>query len=149
MEEQKKLEEYAKSVIQDTKIAQDGMLNGMMQPVYVGCNAEEGTLTISFKLYKWEMNRIGILHGGITAAAFDYTMGILARFYAESNFSPTVSLEIKYIRPVESCDTLVVKVKAISKGRKVIHLTAEGFSQETGKLAASGAGMFLVSEKRS
>ena len=149
MEEQKKLEEYAKLVVREAKTVQEGMLNGMMEPVYVGCNAEEGTLTFSFKVFKWETNRIGILHGGITAAAFDYTMGILARFYAESNFSPTVSMEIKYIRPVEPCDTLIVKAKALSKGRKVIHLTAEGISQETGKLAASGAGMFLVTEKRS
>lgn len=148
MEGQRKLEEYIKTIINEAKTVQAEMLNGMIEPSYIGCNFEEGTISLSFKVFKWETNRIGILHGGITAAAFDYTMGILARFYAESNFSPTVSLEIKYIRPVEICDTLIVKAKAISKGRKVIHATAEGISQSTGKLAASGAGIFLVSEKR-
>jgi len=148
MEEQKKLEEYARLMVRETKTVQEGMLNGMMEPAYVECNAEEGTLTFSFKLFKWETNRIGILHGGITAAAFDFTMGVLARFYAETNFSPTISLDIRYIRPIELCDTLIVKVKAVSKGKKVIHLTAEGISQVTGKIAASGAGIFLVSEKR-
>lgn len=148
MDGQRKLEEYVKSIVHEASTVQEGMLNGLMSPVYVECSNEEGTVTLSFKILKWEINRNGILHGGITAAAFDYTMGILARFYAETNFSPTVSLDIKYIRQVELCDTLIVKAKVISKGRKVIHLTVEAVSQSTGKLAASGAGIFLVAEKR-
>lgn len=149
MEGQRKLEEYIKLNVREAATVHEGRVNGLLEPVYVGCSFEEGTVTLSFKVLKWETNRIGIMHGGVTAAAFDYVMGVLARFYAETNFSPTVSLEVKYIRPVELCDTLIVKAKVISKGRKVIHVTAEGMSQSTGKIVSSGAGIFLVSEKRS
>lgn len=149
MEKQRKLEEYVKAIVYESVTVQEGMVNGMMEPRFVSCNSEEGSITLSFKVLKWETNRIGVLHGGITAAAFDYVMGILARFYAETNFCPTVSMEVKYIRQVEIGDTLIVTATATSKGRKIVHLTAEGVSQSTGKLAASGAGIFLVSEKRS
>ncbi len=148
MDGQNRLKNYGIAAVNEAATAHEGTVNGMIEPAFVDCNFEEDTITISFKIAKWETNRIGILHGGITAAAFDYTMGILARFYSETNFSPTVSLEIKYIRPVELGDTLMVKAKAISKGRKVIHLTAEGTIQSTGKIAASGASIFLVTEKR-
>ncbi len=148
MDGQKRLKNYGIASVNEAATAHEGTVNGMIEPAFVECNFEEDSITISFKIAKWETNRIGILHGGITAATFDYTMGILARFYSETTFSPTVSLEIKYIRPVELGDTLIVKARAISKGRKIIHLTAEATIQSTGKIAASGASIFLVTEKR-
>jgi len=148
MDGQKKLKDYGIAIVNEAATVHEGTVNGMIEPDFVDCNFEEDTITISFKILKWETNRIGILHGGITAVAFDYTMGILARFYSETTFSPTVSLEIKYIRPIEFGDTLIVKAKAISKGRKIIHLTAEGTLKSTGKLAASGSSIYLVTEKR-
>lgn len=148
MDGQKRLKDYGIATVNEAATVHEGKVNGMMEPAFVECNFEEDTITLSFKILKWETNRSGILHGGVTAAAFDYTMGILARFYSETTFSPTLSLEIKYIRPVELGETLIVKARAISKGRKVIHLTAEGNLQSTGKVAASGAAIFLVTEKR-
>lgn len=149
MDGQRKLEEYCKSCVREDVIRQQGSVNSMMEPDFVTCDSAEGSITLSFKVLKWETNRIGILHGGITAAAFDYATGMLARFYSETKFSPTVSMEIKYIRPVELGDTLLVKAKALSVGRKIIHLTVEGRSEATGKMAASGATIFYVNETRS
>lgn len=149
MDGQRKLEEYCKSCLRDDILRQQGTVNSMLEPDYQGCNFEEGSITLRFKVHKWETNRIGILHGGITAATFDYATGMLARFYSEEKFTPTVSMEIKYIRPVELGDTIFVKAKALSVGRKIIHLTVEARSQSTGKLAASGASLFYVNEKRS
>jgi len=148
MDGQKRLKDYGIAIVNEAATVHEGTVNGMIEPAFVECNFEEDTITISFKILKWETNRIGILHGGVTAATFDYAMGILARFYSETTFSPTVSLDMKYIRPVELGDTLIVKARAISKGRKVIHLTAEGTLQSNGKVAASGAAIFLVTEKR-
>ena len=149
MDGQKKLEDYCKSCIREDAIRQQGTVNSMMEPDYHECSFKEGSVTLSFKVLKWETNRIGILHGGIIAASFDYTTGILARFFADSKFSPTVSLEVKYIRPVELDDTILVKAKALSVGRKIIHITVEAKSQTTGKLVASGASIFYVNETRS
>lgn len=148
MDGQKRLKEYGLETVHEAATVHEGTVNGMIEPAFVDCNFEQDTITLSFKILKWETNRIGILHGGITAATFDYTMGILARFYSETAFCPTVSLEMKYIRPVELGETLIVKARAVSKGRKVIHLTAEGTLQSNGKVAASGAAIFLVTEKR-
>ncbi|MBK5247115.1 MAG: PaaI family thioesterase [Peptostreptococcaceae bacterium] len=148
MDGQRKLMDYGIATVNEAATVHEGTVNGMIEPAFMECSFEQDTITISFRILKWETNRIGILHGGITAAAFDYTMGILARFYSEMTFCPTVSLEMKYIRPVELGEVLIVKARAISKGRKVIHLTAEGTLQSNGKVAASGAAIFLVTEKR-
>ena len=149
MDGQKRLEDYCKSSVRDDVARQQGTVNSMLAPDYHSCSFEEGSVTLTFKVQKWETNRIGILHGGITAAAFDYAMGMLARFYADQNFTPTVSMEIKYIRPVELGETLLVKARVVSVGKKIIHLTVEGRSQESDKLTATGAGIFYQNDKRS
>lgn len=149
MDGQKRLEDYCKSSVREDVARQQGTVNSMLGPDYHTCSFEEGSVTLSFKIQKWETNRIGILHGGITAAAFDYAMGMLARFYADQNFTPTVSMEIKYIRPVELGDTLMVKARVVSVGKKIIHLTVEARSLETEKLTATGAGIFYQNDKRS
>ncbi len=149
MDDQKRLADYCKASIRDDLARQQGTVNAMMAPDYHSCSFEEGWIILTFKVQRWETNRIGILHGGITAGAFDYTMATLARFYSQESFTPTVSMEIKYIRPVELGDTLLVKAQTVSVGKKIIHLTAEGRSEETGKLTASGAGIFFRNDKRS
>ena len=77
------------------------------------------------------------------ATAFDITIAARARFYAGENFAPTVSLDVKYVRPVKIGDTLVVKAKAITTGRRITQLTGEAYSKETGKLSATAASVYL------
>jgi uncharacterized protein (TIGR00369 family) len=149
MNGQKKLEDYLKASIREDIARQKDSVNSMLEPDFHECNFEEGSITLAFPVLKWETNRIGILHGGATASMFDYSMGILARFYSETRFAPTISIEIKYIRPVELGDTVLVKAQALSVGRKIIHLTVEARSKSTGKMVASGASIFYVNESRS
>ena len=61
-----------------------------------GCSYEDKTITFAFRVQPWQVNRAGHLHGGMMCTAFDMTMGVLVRFLAGKNFTPTVSLDKIY-----------------------------------------------------
>ena len=75
--------------------------------------------------------------------AFDITIASLARFFAGKNYAPTISLDVKFIRPVKMGDRMLVTAKAVATGRRITQLTCEAYSEQTGKLVASGASVYM------
>ena len=142
-EGQKALEEHVRKTLHENNVLQKDTLNGMMKCADGGCSFAEGTLCFTFPVQPWQANRVGKLHGGMICTAFDLTIAALARFYAGENFAPTVSLDVKYIRPVSVGDRLVVRAKATQAGRRISQLTAEALSEESGKLAATAASVYM------
>ena len=142
-EGQRKLEEYVDMTMAENSGIYKDLINGLMRAEKVSCSYEDKTITFAFRVQPWQVNRAGHLHGGMMCTAFDMTMGVLVRFLAGKNFTPTVSLDVKYIRPVKVGDTLLVTAKAIAAGRRITQLTCEAYSGRTGKLAASGASVYM------
>ena len=50
---------------------------------------------------------------------------------------------MKYIRPVEVGDVMLVKAKVTSAGRRITQLVCEAVSQNTSKLVATGASVYM------
>lgn len=142
-EGQNALEEHVKRTLYENNVLQKDTLNGLMKCGGGGCSFAEGTLTFRFPIQDWQANRVGKLHGGMICTAFDLTIAALARFYAGKNFAPTVSLDVKYVRPANVGDTLAVTAKATSTGRRITQLTAEARSGENGKLVATAASVYM------
>ena len=140
---QARLEAHVERTLEENNIAQKDSINGMMKSRKAGCSYEDSTITFGFPVQSWQVNRVGKLHGGIIAVAFDMTIAALARFYAGENFAPTISLDIKYVRPVEVGDTLLVTAKAVAAGKRITQLTCEAVSSKTGKTAATGASVYM------
>lgn len=140
---QRKLEEHVEKTLRENNIVQCDTVNGMMKSEKVDCSFKEGTITFAFPVQPWQANRVGDMHGGLICTAFDITIAALARFYAGENFAPTVSLDVKYIRPVKIGDTLLVTARAAAAGRRIIQLTCEAYSKTTGKLTATGASIYM------
>lgn len=140
---QEAMETKIKSEIAKYLMDQADSINGMMRPEFVECNYEEKTLTIAFPVLEWEKNRVGAMHGGIIAAAFDIATGLLARFLAGESFAPTIRLETVFIRPISIGDVFEVRVKTNLAGRKLTHLYCEGFLRSSGKLAATASSSYL------
>lgn len=118
-------------------------VNAMMRPEFVSCSYAEKTLTVAFPVLEWEKNRVGVMHGGIIAAAFDITTGLLARFLAGQNFAPTIQLETVFLRPISIGDVFEVFVKTNLSGRKLTHLYCEGTVKSSGKLAATATASYF------
>ena len=143
LEGQARLEAYVERTLYENNVRQKDSVNGMMRSQKAGCSYEDRTLTFAFPIQSWQVNRAGMLHGGIMCTAFDLTIAALARFCAGENFAPTISLDVRYIRPVKVGVTLLVTARATSEGRRVTQLTAEAHIRETGKLAATAASVYL------
>ena len=140
---QKALEAHIEKTMHENNVVQKDTLNGLLKGRPAGCSFEDKTLTFEFPVQEWQANRVGRLHGGMICSVFDLTIAALARFYARENFAPTVSLDVKYVRPVNVGDTIVVRAKATSTGRRITQLTGEAYSRETGKLVATAASVYM------
>ena len=152
MSGQERMEEHARITIKENNVDQEGLINGMMKSEFISCSFEEKTLTFGYPVQPWEANRVGNMHGGMICATFDTTIAALARFYAGENFAPTISLDVKYVRPVKVGDMLLVTAHATATGKRITQLTCEAYSRETGKLVATGASVYMnvdtVKERR-
>lgn len=140
---QKRLEEHVDKTLYENNVMQKELINGMMKSEKVECSYEDKTITFGFPIQPWQANRVGKLHGGMICSAFDMTIAALARFFARENFAPTISLDVKYVRPVEVGDTMLVTAKAVATGMRITQLTCEAYSKKTGKLVATGASVYM------
>lgn len=140
---QLRLEAHVDKTFYENNEVQKDLINGMMKSETVGCSYADKTITLAFPVQPWQANRAGILHGGIICVAFDMTLAALARFYAGENFAPTVSLDVKYVRPAEVGDSIMVTAKAVAAGKRLTQLTCEAVSKNTGKIIATGASVYM------
>lgn len=142
MNKQTEMEAYQKNSVAETYTEQAEIINGMMRVEAVGCSAEEMSMTFKFPVLEWQKNRVGLMHGGAICAAFDFSMAALARFCSVANWAPTVSLDVKYIRPAEVGDFVILKTEATAVGKRIIQLTGKAVSEKSGKIIATAASVF-------
>lgn len=140
---QQRLEAHARKTLYENNVEQKETVNGMMRSRWAGCSYADKTLSFAFPVQPWQVNRVGNLHGGVMCVAYDITISALARFYAGENFSPTISLDIKYVRPVMVGDVLIVTAKATSTGKRITQITCEAYIGGSGKLASTGAAVHM------
>lgn len=143
MDEQKRMEEFLNMSVEETYTKQAEIMNGLLKVRANSCSCEDCSMTFDFPVLPWESNRVEFMHGGAICTAFDFSMAVLARFYAGNNWAPTVSMEVKYIRPVKVGDTFIVKSIATSTGKRIIQLRGEAYSGNTGKLVATSAAVYM------
>ena len=141
-EKQLKMEEHVKNLLSGIAENQADTILGMLQPSFVGCSAEEGTLTLSYPAMAWERNPIGVMQGGVVATILDFSIACLSTFYGGMK-AVTVSLQTSYLRGCPIDGTLVVKVRATKAGRTMIHCFAECWEEKTpDKLVATSVGVY-------
>ncbi len=143
MNKQDLMEEYLEKTMHENNVVQKDTVNGRMKSIKIGCSFEDKSITLGFPVQEWQANRGGMMHGGIICTAFDITAAAVARFFAGENYAPTISLDVKYIRPVQLGDTLVVTARATAAGKRITQLLCEASSKDTGKLAATAASVYM------
>lgn len=140
---QSRLEAHVDKTLEENNIGQADTINGMMKSHKVNCSYDDKTITFGFPVQPWQVNRVGNMHGGMICVAFDLTLAALARFFARENFAPTISLDVKYVRPISVGDVLLVTAGATATGARITQLTCEAYSRDSGKLVATGASVYL------
>lgn len=143
------MKEYIKKALEENNVGQKDSINGMMKAELVSCDEETCELTLRFPLSEWQKNRAGVLHGGMFAVAFDITVSMLARYVTNTSYIPTLSMDIKYLRPVTIKDKLIVTARAIHVGKTVSNYEIKGMAESTGKVVALSSVIHYNTEDRS
>ena len=88
------------------------------------------------------LNAAGITHGGFVAAFVDAGAGTAAHKSADGSSCVTVSLELKFISPVQLGQELVGKTKIQKKTKSMIFLTCELTAAK--KIVATASGWKIL-----
>lgn len=148
---QQSMEEACRALIKRIAVEEENKLDAMMEPQFFRCQWEDKTLALSFLNRPWMHNPVGNMHGGIIASAFDITMGTLCSCLSDfSAMTPTVSMEICYLRPIPEGTRLIVEAEVTHWGRTVIQLVAKSWLEGEPKrlTATASASYYVVSKKK-
>tara|TARA_B100002051_G_C16314822_1_gene429283 strand:- start:94 stop:513 length:420 start_codon:yes stop_codon:yes gene_type:complete len=86
------------------------------------------------------LNAAGITHGGFIAAVVDAGAGTAAHKVADNSPCVTISLELKFISPIQLGQELLGNVKIQKKTKSMIFLTCE--LQVSNKIVATASGVW-------
>ena len=134
--------EKCRDFIEFTSARTAQRLYGLMQPEFVDCDVEEQSLTVAFPAQEWELNAGGAMHGGITTAMIDSVMGSINHVLC-GELTPTIQLNVSFLRGGPSEGRVIVKVKVVKLGRSIIYDVGEAWDEaRPGKLIATAEGTF-------
>ena len=120
-------EEKVRSLLKYRKETPEAMLpNTGICPDLLSCDESTLTLELSYKLYPWMRNPVGVLHGGVAGILVDNAMGIACNSACAAH-TPTISMTVNYIRPVPLDGPVTVRSHVVSCGRSMAYASAEIF----------------------
>lgn len=112
------------------RATQADTINTSLPLTFVKASHERKSLELSVDATPWTRNVSGIMHGGAIATAFDITMGLLCKAYTNTSFSPTISLQINFCKPVPLGACLHIQAKLSSVNRKFCQVQAEAWAED-------------------
>ena len=95
---------------------------------------------------KNHLNAAGITHGGFIAALVDAGAGTAAHRSADGNPCVTISLELKFISPIQLGQELIGKTKIQKKTKSMVFLTCELVAEN--KIVATASGVWKMLNKK-
>lgn len=126
----------------------DGTYNAMLNARFVSCDYERKTVLIAMDTQSWMTNPSRMVHGGITASILDFTMGLLARYCTTGYMTPTISMDVSYLRPVPLEKTVMVEAQITMAGFSVCHVTAKAWAEGAEeKILATSSGAYYVTRR--
>ena len=105
-------------------------------------NISENEFEFKTTINKNHLNAAGITHGGFIAAFVDAGAGTAAHRSADQNPCVTISLELKFISPVQLGQILHGKTKIQKKTKSMIFLTCEVTASN--KIIATASGIWKI-----
>lgn len=117
-----------------------------MDPYFVSCDFEKGTLDMAYPVKEWELNPEDILHGGIISTALDTSMGTLAHYYTHLSAPTvvTVTFNVSFLKPIELTDTFHIISHLESIGRTLASVRAEIRLERENILAGIATATFMA-----
>ena len=121
-----------------------GTVNAGLAPQFVCCDFSADRYTIAFPCGDWMSNPGGVTHGGVTAAMLDTAMGGITYVCAGNRPTPTVSMQVSYVRPIPLDSTVYVDVQLTGAGRTLSNVTAAMYpADHPEQVLATAAGTYF------
>lgn len=137
------MEQSLRAFVKRLNAEKPNTINAMLGICFEQCCFEDKSLVLSFDIQPWMSNPSDVAHGGALGAILDTAMGSLSFYLAGDRVTPTVSLQVSYLRPVALNSKLLVKVRATMAGRTMIHLTTDAYlGDNPGRILATAAGVY-------
>lgn len=106
-------------------------------------NAETGEVTCYFEPQEMHQSYPDRVHGGISAAVLDETIGRAVQIEHPEVWGVTISLDLKYRRPVPYGGKLICRGRCTKLGRRTF--VGEGeILDASGKVAVSAKGVYAI-----
>ena len=123
----------------------DGTFNVMLDAKLVACDFEESTVVLALDPKPWMANPMNILHGGVTASFLDMTMGLLCRYCSGGRMTPTISMNVSYLRSGPLDRRLFVRAELTKRGLSVCCATGRMWAEGAeDKPIATSSGSYFV-----
>ena len=148
LKSQEGMERAFRAYFADMKQNHDGTFNGMLGAEFVSCDYEKKTVVVAMETKDWMTNPSNMVHGGVTASILDFTMGLLARYGTTGYMTPTISMEVSYLRPGPLDRRILVEAQISMAGFTVCHVTGKAWAEGAPeKLIATSAGAYYVTRR--
>ena len=122
-----------------------GTFNDMLAPAFVSCDFSAMTVTLRVETKPWMTNPGGILHGGIISSLLDFVMGLLCRYVSGGRMTPTVDMQVSFLRPGPTEGGLLLTARITKRGRSFCYAQSSlARETEPEKLLATAAGTYFV-----
>ena len=123
-----------------------GQFNVLLGARLWDCDFDRSVATLYMDPKPWMGNPMGILHGGVTASVLDMTMGLLCRYCSGGYMTPTVSMNVDFLRSGSLDKRLFIRAELTKRGMSVCYaqgrLWAEG--EEDRLIATASASYYVV-----
>lgn len=140
------MERAFRQYFKDVQTECAGTLNAMLDARFLSCDWDMRTMILRAEARSWMVNPNGILHGGVTAAYLDLAMGLLCRYCSGGRMTPTIQMDVSYLRSISPTDALCIQAEITKPGFTIFsavgRIWAEG---RPDRLLATATGSYFVS----
>ena len=136
--------EYEKFILEglrNERLENKGDINAMMDPEYVSIDWDNKKMIIKYVAKEWELNRVGVMHGGVISTILDHTAGCTSCAF-NGYWTPSIDVTVKYISQINLDDKLICTGHIIHSGKRFITCEATLFNETSGRVAAQLLGTY-------
>lgn len=128
--------------IYDENMANPNRVNNMMKPTYVSVDVDKQVGIVEFPVLDWELNRVGILHGGIIFTMLDHAVGLTVSSLT-GVWGPTIDLNISFLNQGKADSTVVAKTIVTKLGKRIAFVQGMLYEKDTERLIATCNGTYV------
>lgn len=110
----------------------------------VSCDPARREVVFKFRTGPEMGNPWGVTHGGMLAVMLDWSMGVTSRTVLDYNQTPTVDMQIQYLRPVPLHTDLYIRAKINKTGKRMAFLTATAWGEDENKPLTMASGVYCL-----